>query len=290
MAHGIALITINAIVFVLGSLGNLLVCLAIATNSHLRRASSYLLFSSAIADLIVTLICEPLLMEFIIQRTFLYDGLQSEPVPFVLHFNVSFLCHLSVTYGGYQSWSICCRCVPTRTQKLHGEIRTKGHAYSILINSDFSVDSSFRFVVCHSLGFLFSDQVSLFGNPCLQPFLYFLFLLSDRGFSAALQEEKKATQQNSKRFCETEFSRTEVRVSCTLAIAIGIFTACWVPSITVMFATMTGKPLLGQGGPLDMWPGTLALSNSLMNFLIYSAKIRDFKDAYVDIFWKMLRL
>ena len=91
-----------------------------ATNSHLRRASSYLLFSLAIADLIVTLICEPLLMEFIIQRTFLYNGLQSEPVPCVLHFNVSFLCHLSVTYGGYQSRSICCRCVPTQTQKLHG--------------------------------------------------------------------------------------------------------------------------------------------------------------------------
>ena len=29
---------------------------------------------------------------------------------------------------------------------------------------------------------------------------------------------------------------------------------------------------------------------SPMNFLIYSAKIWDFKDAYVDIFWKMLRL
>ena len=47
MAHGIALITINAIVCVLGSLGNFLVCLAIATNSHLRRASSYPLFSLA---------------------------------------------------------------------------------------------------------------------------------------------------------------------------------------------------------------------------------------------------
>ena len=139
-------------------------------------------------------------------------------------------------------------------------------------------------MVCHSVGFLFSGHVSLFGNPCLQPFLYFLFLLSDRGISAALQEEKKATQENSKRFCETEFSRMEVRVSCTLAIVVGIFTACWVLSITVMFATMTGKPLLGQDGPLDMWPRTLALSNSPMNFLIYSAKIWDFKDAYVDIF------
>ena len=73
MAHGIALITINAIVCVFGSLGNFLVCLAIATNPHLRRASNYLLFSLAIADLIVTLVCEPLFIGAIIQRTFLYD-------------------------------------------------------------------------------------------------------------------------------------------------------------------------------------------------------------------------
>ena len=83
MAHGIALITINATVFVLGSLGNLLVCLAIATNFHLRRASSYLLFSLAIADLIVTLICEPLLMEFIIQRTFFHECKASLERPYV---------------------------------------------------------------------------------------------------------------------------------------------------------------------------------------------------------------
>ena len=83
MAHGIALITINATVFVLGSLGNLLVCLAIATNFHLRRASSYLLFSLAIADLIVTLMCEPLLMEFIIQRTFFHECKASLERPYV---------------------------------------------------------------------------------------------------------------------------------------------------------------------------------------------------------------
>ena len=50
-AHGIPLIAINVIICVLGSLGNFLVCLAITTNSRLRRASNYLLFSLAIADL-----------------------------------------------------------------------------------------------------------------------------------------------------------------------------------------------------------------------------------------------
>ena len=83
----------------------------------------------------------------------------------------------------------------------------------------------------------------------------------------------------------------EVRVSCTLAIAIGIFTACWAPAIASMFAdTMIGKPLIRLDSPWAIWLETLALSNSALNFLIYSAKIRDFKEAYVDIFRKMLRL
>ena len=57
---------------VFGSLGNLLVCFAIATNPRLRRSSNYLLFSLAIADLIVTLVCEPFLLEMFYNRTFVY--------------------------------------------------------------------------------------------------------------------------------------------------------------------------------------------------------------------------
>ena len=83
-------------------------------------------------------------------------------------------------------------------------------------------------------------------------------------------------------------SSREVRVTCTLAIAISVFTACWVPLMTVFFAT--GKLIINRNGSLLMWLRTLALSSSAMNFLIYSAKIRDFKKAYVDIFRKMLYL
>ena len=72
LAHSILLLTVNAIVGVLCSLGNWLVCLAIATNSRLRRSSNYLLFSLAIADLIVILICEPIVLELISQLTFFH--------------------------------------------------------------------------------------------------------------------------------------------------------------------------------------------------------------------------
>ena len=96
MAHGIALITINGIVCVLGSLGNLLVCLAITTNSRLRRASYYLLFSLAIADLIVTLICEPLLLGVISSMAFFNECAASLHVAYFISFHLS--CTTSVLH------------------------------------------------------------------------------------------------------------------------------------------------------------------------------------------------
>ena len=47
---------------------------------------------------------------------------------------------------------------------------------------------------------------------------------------------------------------------------------------------------LKLNGPLHMWLQTLALSNSAMIFLIYSGKIGDFRDAFVGILRKVLRL
>lgn len=83
-------------------------------------------------------------------------------------------------------------------------------------------------------------------------------------------------------------SSVELRVAGTLAIVIGVFTASWFPVMIAMFAT--GKPLLEKNGPSHMWLRTLALSNSAMNFLIYTARIRDFRDAYAGICRKICRL
>ena len=75
-----------------------------------------------------------------------------------------------------------------------------------------------------------------------------------------------------------------VRVTCALAIATGIFIDCWAPIITMIAVDKWRR------SPLHFWLQTLALSNSAMNFVIYSARMRDFKDAYVGIVRKMFCL
>ena len=82
-------------------------------------------------------------------------------------------------------------------------------------------------------------------------------------------------------------TNAERRLAFTLAIVIGVFTACWFPMIVVFFAA--GKSLVKMYGTAYMWIRTLALLNSAMNFLIYSARIRDFRDSYALVCRKILR-
>ena len=77
----------------------------------------------------------------------------------------------------------------------------------------------------------------------------------------------------------------ERRVALTLAIVIILFSVSWFPLVDVFF--ITGKSLVESYGPAYMWIRSLALSNSAMNFVIYSARIRDFRDAYISISRKM---
>ena len=288
MAPGIALITINAIVCVLGSLGNLLVCLAIATNSRLRRASNYLLFSLAIADLIVTLICEPLFIEVIIERTFLYDCTASLDTAFFILGYLS--CATSVLHMVAISLD---RFVAVAFPRRHKNFMEKcGLKVMLIVSWSIPIFKVILLLVLSRVIPSASYSASpflLFGTFVFSYFLIFFFYFLIVVF--LLRYNRKRKQLSRARNVSVKLtSRMEVRVSCTLAIAIGIFSACWVPAITIMIASMTGKPLTRPNGSLDLCLRNLALSNSAMNFLIYSAKIRDFKEAYVDIFRKLFRL
>ena len=277
--QGIALITANAIVCVFGSLGNLLVCFAIATNPRLRRCSNYLLFSLAIADLIVTLVCEPLLLEMFYNRTFVHGCKPSLERLYSILANLS--CSASVVH-------LACISVDRFIAvvfPLHHEIVMKRCGLKIMLIASWAfpisvpilmvvLPPSFPKAFLAIASFAFSYFVVIFSY-----LLIMVFLLIHKRTRKRLRAWAVSVDPS---------PNMEIRVACTLAIVIGVFTACWVPVMTLLFAA--GKSLMKRNGPLHMWLRTLALSNSAMNFLIYSARIRDFKDSYVAIFRKMCRL
>ena len=284
MAHGIALITINGIVCVLGSLGNLLVCLAIATNSRLRRASYYLLFSLAIADLIVTLICEPLLLGVISSMAFFNECAASLHVAYFISFHLS--CTTSVLHMVAISLDRFVAVVfPLQHRKF-----IEGCALKVMLTLSWSIPilaPALRYIVPRAVfpgSFIKFLRMTTFAVSYF--FIFFFYIL----IVAFLLHQRKARKQLGTRTVSVKFtSRMEVRVAYTLAVAMGAFTACWIPLIIAM-GFFTGKSFVKQNIHLLMWLRTLALSNSAMNFLIYSAKIREFKEAFVSIIRKMLRL
>ena len=280
MAHGIPLIAINATISVLGSLGNLLVCLAIATNSRLRRASNYLLFSLAIADLIVTLGCEPLLLEVIIQRTFFDECTGRLQRTYSLLSQIS--CSSSVLHMVAISFDRFVAVVfPLRYKEF-----IKNCGLRVMLILPWSIPILARVLMSILPPASYPGHFIGLGTFALSYFFIFFFYFLIVVF--LIHHRRTRKQLGARTLSVKVTSSREVRVACTLAIAISVFTACWVPLITVFFAT--GKLIINRNGSLLMWLRTLALSNSAMNFLIYSAKIRDFKDAYIDIFRKMLHL
>ena len=107
----------------------------------------------------------------------------------------------------------------------------------------------------------------------------FIFLIKERGKRKYLRGAESRPDAIS--------SNVERRIAFTLAIVIFVFSACWFPLIITFFAS--GKHLVKVHGPAFMWIRTLAVSNSAMtNFLIYSWRIRDFRDAYVKIFHRVI--
>ena len=68
----IALITLYVPVFLLSLLGNGLVVLVVGRHAHLRRAKNLFLVNLALSDLLVTLICMPLVVGEIVFRLWIY--------------------------------------------------------------------------------------------------------------------------------------------------------------------------------------------------------------------------
>ena len=118
---------------------------------------------------------------------------------------------------------------------------------------------------------------------------YFLIIVSyvSIAISVILMKKRKRERSVRERPATVINYKSERRFAFTLAIVIGVFTACWFPLIFVFYTAR--RSLVKPYGTEYTWILTLALSNSAMNFLIYSARIRVFRDAFALICRKILR-
>ena len=277
VGHGVALITTNTLVCAFGTIGNLLVCVAVVTHPRLRRASNYLLFSLAIADLIVTMVCEPLVVAILGKITFSTDCATNLENAYKILSRLS--CSASVTHMAAISVD---RFLAVWYPLRHRIFMKKfGMKIMLIVSWAFPITNpilsavlpnSFPKVFLGLATFALSYAIIIVFYSLIEAFL--------------IKLRRKRNLQTPRALSVNR--RLETRVAFTLAIVIGIFTVCWFPLIIALFAA--GKPLVKPQGAAHMWIRTVALSNSAMNFLIYSLRIADFRRAYGAICRKMCSL
>ena len=280
LAHGIGLMAVNSVGAVVGTFGNFLVCTAVLyTSPRLRRCSNYLLVSLAIADLIVTMVCEPLVVGIAAKKTFFNDCASNLRLAYVVSSNFS--CAASVFHLAAISVDrFLAVIVPLR----HGRIM-KSHGLKVMLIVVWGTSTVF---VSLRVPFLKETNYVVVVTFIINYFLIIGCYLSITISVFLLRRRKRHVQASTQgRTLTSVRSKVERRFAFTLAIVIGVFTACWFPMIVVFFAA--GKSLVKMYGTAYMWIRTLALLNSAMNFLIYSARIRDFRDSYALICRKILR-
>ena len=276
-SHGIVLMMVNSVAAVVGSFGNVLVCIAVLTSPRLRRSSNFLLLSLAVADLIVTMICEPLVVGIVGKRAFLHDCASNLELAYVVGSNLS--CAASIMHLAAISVDRFLAVVqPVRHKQI-----MKNFGLKVLLVFSWVVPivyASCRIPYLKETSYMVFVMFLLgYGLISASYLSIIIFLVKEKGRKNQLRA--RPTVQS------TANSKVERRVAFTLAIVIGVFSAWWLPMIVVFFAA--GKPLVKKYGTAYMWIRSLALSNSAMNFIIYSARIRDFRDAYTLICRKILR-
>ena len=278
IAHGISLITVNTSVSVLGTLGNLLVCVAVATNPRLRRSSNYLLVSLAIADLIVTVVCEPLVVAILSKITFFNDCARRLEYPYKMLSRIS--CSSSVVHMAAISVDRFIAVVfPLRHETI---MRKCGLKIMVIVAWVFPISIPILNVVVPASFPRAFLAAGTFGLSYIIIVVSYLLIVA-----FLFKIKKKRNRLRARPASEDVNSRVEIRVACTLAIVIGVFTICWFPLMIALFAT--GVSIVKPSGPAHMWIRTLALSNSAMNFLIYTARIREFHGAYAGVCRKICR-
>ena len=279
LPHGVALITVNSIVGVSGTLGNLLVCVVVATNPRLHRSSNYLLFSLAIADLIVTMLCEPVFVAYLGMTTFFNDCATN------LNQAYRILTRLSCTASVVHMAAISVDRFIAVVYPLRYKSIIDNYGLKILLITSWvlpiTVAISNIVIPAHFHKVKAFLGLGVFGTSYLTVFLFYSMIVI-----SLVKRRKEKKQLRAHSSSDASQASLEIRVAFTLAIVIVVFTVSWAPLVSTFFAA--GKPLVETLGVAHLWIGTLALSNSAMNFVIYGSRMRNFRQGYAECGRKLL--
>lgn len=259
VSHIIALIPINILSSVVGTIGNSLVIATVYTNKSLQIIPNFWLASMAVADLMVTALGQPLLIAF--------WGLHvnrecNEPVSETFRVVGNMSCSASVLHLCFISIDRCLVIVrPVQSKAIRTLKRFKlalliawivPVTYGVLRMSVIKKATSYFTVVAAAICYL--------TIICCYTLIIFKVWNRDVVHSHARQSASQLVER---------------RVTVTVAIVVIVFTICWIPLMYLRSAYAQSNV-----GVAYNWARTLALSNSAMNPWIYCLRMEAFLTNY----------
>ena len=255
VSHIIALIPINILSSVVGTIGNSLVIATVYTNKSLQIIPNFWLASMAVADLMVTALGQPLLIAF--------WGLHvnrecNEPVSETFRIVGNMSCSASVLHLCFISIDRCLVIVrPVQSKAIRTLKRFKialliawivPVIYGVLRMSVIKKATSYFTVIAAAICYL--------TIICCYTLIIFKVWNRDVVHSHARQSASQLVER---------------RVTVTVAIVVIVFTICWIPLMYLRSAYAQSNV-----GVAYNWARTLALSNSAMNPWIYCLHMEAF--------------
>lgn len=259
VSHIIALIPINILSSVVGTIGNSLVIATVYTNKSLQIIPNFWLASMAVADLMVTALGQPLLIAF--------WGLHvnrecNEPVSETFRVVGNMSCSASVLHLCFISIDRCLVIVrPVQSKAIRTLKRFKlalliawivPVIYGVLRMSVIKKATSYFTVIAAAICYL--------TIICCYTLIIFKVWNRDVVRSHARQSASQLVER---------------RVTVTVAIVVIVFTICWIPLMYLRSAYAQSNV-----GVAYNWARTLALSNSAMNPWIYCLRMEAFLTNY----------
>lgn len=265
----LSMFTINIFVSVLGTVGNLLVCLAVLTTPNLQRISNYFICCLAIADLMITSSDQPLLAVMLWGRMYgnCYPRVE---LAFRIIGNVSCaaslltLCFVSVD-----------RCVSIIKPFSYQSIITITKFY-IMVGTAWVLSGVFTFlriqvskkITSYVTVGLFASGYAVFAT------CYLLIIFKIR--KQAKQRAKLVADFRGKSAHASQ--AMERRLAVTVLLIMMVFTVAWTP----LFYLRVRAPKKNFG-LLYNWARTIALSSSAVNPALYCMRNEEYRKSFAKI-------
>lgn len=265
VAHIFALIPINILSSIIGTIGNALVIATVYTNVSMQIISNFWLAGMAVADLMVSALGQPLLIVF--------WGLQlndecNEPVSETFRLVGNMSCSASVLHLCFISIDRCILIVRPLDYK---SIRTMKR-FKIALVIAWTVP-----VVYGVLRMTVSKKATSYFTVLAAAICYLIIiscytLIIIKVWNREAEMLKGSVRSHAR---QSASRLVERRVTVTVAIVVIVFTICWIPLMYLRAAYAKSNV-----GVAYNWARTLALSNSAMNPWIYCFRIGEFRAAY----------